>query len=175
MKFNSDEILTSSLVCNKGNVLGRFFNTGRSRINLQSWISITWAWRQALCKVTLPASRELACTNSSLPCEWNFREQHCFWPADDATLLAVEEELSCSQSGWKLEPKSCPPCTTSCLGYVLIDWRAFDRHPEGHSEPAHTSAPSIGCLLLLSYGWTSNELVYGFTLVTDYVRNRSHI
>jgi hypothetical protein len=35
--------------------------------------------------------------------------------------------------------------------------------------------PSTGCLLLLSSGWTSTELIFGFTLVTNSVRNRSHI
>jgi hypothetical protein len=44
-----------------------------------------------------------------------------------------------------------------------------------HSEPAPTSAPSTGCLLLLSCGWISTELIFGFTLVTNSVRNRSHI
>jgi hypothetical protein len=39
----------------------------------------------------------------------------------------------------------------------------------GHSEPAPTSAPSTGCPLLLSCGWTSTqlELIFGFTLVIN--------
>jgi hypothetical protein len=44
----------------------------------------------------------------------------------------------------------------------------------GHSEPAPTSAPFTGCPLLLSCGWTSIELTSGFTLVTNFVGNRSH-
>jgi hypothetical protein len=41
--------------------------------------------------------------------------------------------------------------------------------------PQRTSTPSTGCLLLLlSCGWwTSLSLVYGFTLLPNYVRNRS--
>jgi hypothetical protein len=45
----------------------------------------------------------------------------------------------------------------------------------GHGEPAPTSAPSTECLLLLSYERTSIELVFGFTLVTNSVRNKSHL
>ncbi len=33
--------------------------------------------------------------------------------------------------------------------------------PSGHSEPAPTSAPSTGYLLLLSCGWTSTQLIFG--------------
>jgi len=43
--------------------------------------------------------------------------------------------------------------------------------PQGTSTP--TSAPSTGCPLLLSYGRASTELIFGFTLVTNSVRNRS--
>jgi hypothetical protein len=39
----------------------------------------------------------------------------------------------------------------------------------GHSEPAPTSAPSTECPLLLSCGWTSTELIFGFTLETNSV------
>jgi hypothetical protein len=46
---------------------------------------------------------------------------------------------------------------------------------EGHSEPAPTSAPSTGCPLLLSCGWTSIELIFGFILGTNFVGDRSHI
>ncbi len=42
-----------------------------------------------------------------------------------------------------------------------------------HSEPALTSAPSTGCPLLLSCEWSSTELIFGFTLVTNSVGNRS--
>jgi hypothetical protein len=42
-------------------------------------------------------------------------------------------------------------------------------------EPAPTSAPSTGCPLVLSCGWTSTELILCFTLVTNSVRNRSPI
>jgi len=38
-----------------------------------------------------------------------------------------------------------------------------------HSEPVPTSAPSTGCLFLLTCGWTSTELILGFTLVTNSV------
>jgi hypothetical protein len=43
-----------------------------------------------------------------------------------------------------------------------------NQHP-----PAHH--PSTGCLLLLSCGWNSTELIFSSTLVTDSVRNRPHI
>jgi len=48
-------------------------------------------------------------------------------------------------------------------------------HYYGRSEPAPTCAPSTGCSLLLSCGWTSTELIFGFTLVTNSVRSRSQI
>jgi hypothetical protein len=44
-------------------------------------------------------------------------------------------------------------------------------HHPGQSEPA----PSTGCPLLLSCGWTSTELISGFTLVTRSTRSRSSI
>ncbi len=44
-----------------------------------------------------------------------------------------------------------------------------------HSEPAPTSAWSTECVLLLSCGWTSTELIFGFNLVTNSVGNRSEI
>jgi hypothetical protein len=50
----------------------------------------------------------------------------------------------------------------------------LEKTAPGHSEPA-TSTPSTGCLLLLSCGWTSTELIFGFTLLTNSVINRSHI
>jgi hypothetical protein len=40
-----------------------------------------------------------------------------------------------------------------------------------HGPAASTSAPSIGCLLLLGCGWTSTEFIFGFTLVTNSVGN----
>jgi hypothetical protein len=45
---------------------------------------------------------------------------------------------------------------------------------EGHNEPTSTNAPSTRCMLLLSCGWTSTELIFGFTFVTNSVGNRSH-
>jgi hypothetical protein len=48
-------------------------------------------------------------------------------------------------------------------------------HKLGHSEPAPTSAPSRGCLLCLSCGWSSTELLLGFILVTHSIRSRSNI
>jgi hypothetical protein len=44
----------------------------------------------------------------------------------------------------------------------------------GHNEPAPTGAPSTGCSLLLSCGWTSTEFIFGFKLGTNSVGNRSH-
>jgi len=45
----------------------------------------------------------------------------------------------------------------------------------GHSEPAPPNTPSTECLLLLSCDQTSIEIVFGFTLVTNSVRNKSHL
>jgi len=48
---------------------------------------------------------------------------------------------------------------------ALADWL-------GHSEgPATTSAPSTGRPFLLSCGWTSTQLIFSFTLVTNSVGN----
>jgi hypothetical protein len=46
---------------------------------------------------------------------------------------------------------------------------------KGHSEPAPTSSPSTGCLLWLSCGWSSTELLFGFILVTHSINSRSNI
>ncbi len=73
-----------------------------------------------------------------------------------------------------------------CGGFIPAIFQAFFNRrnqggshkagqAEGHSEPAHTSAPSSGCMLLLGCGWTSTELIFCFTLATNSVRNRSHI
>jgi hypothetical protein len=48
----------------------------------------------------------------------------------------------------------------------------------GHSEPAANRTPSIGRPLLLGYGWTStpsSQFIFGFTLVTNSLGDRSHI
>ncbi len=44
----------------------------------------------------------------------------------------------------------------------------------GQSEPAPTSAPSIGCPLLFICGWSSTQLTFGFILVTNSVEEWSH-
>jgi hypothetical protein len=73
-----------------------------------------------------------------------------------------------------------------CGGFIPATFQAFFNRrnqggshkagqAEGHSEPAHTSTPSSGCMLLLGCGWTSTELIFCFTLATKSVRNRSHI
>jgi hypothetical protein len=45
----------------------------------------------------------------------------------------------------------------------------------GHIKPSPTSAPSSGCLLLLSCGWSSTELIFGFIWVINFVANRSYV
>jgi hypothetical protein len=35
------------------------------------------------------------------------------------------------------------------------------------TPPALTSAPSTGCSLLLSYGWTSTAVIFSFTLIIN--------
>jgi hypothetical protein len=46
---------------------------------------------------------------------------------------------------------------------------ALKTYLPGDSEPTPTNAPSTGCSLLLSCGWTSTELIFGFTLATNYL------
>ncbi len=64
--------------------------------------------------------------------------------------------------------------------HTCIQWwvnsQSFSKHLNlGHVEPAPTSAPSNGCPLLLSCRWTSStELIFDFTLATNFVRNMSH-
>jgi hypothetical protein len=60
-----------------------------------------------------------------------------------------------------------PGLKTSQLHLSVILGMAYKQG--SHSKPAPTSAPSTGCLLLLSCGWTSTELIFSFTLVTDSV------
>jgi hypothetical protein len=43
---------------------------------------------------------------------------------------------------------------------------------KGQSEQPPTIAPSIRRMLLLGCGWTSTELIFGFTLVTNSIQNR---
>ncbi len=45
----------------------------------------------------------------------------------------------------------------------------FKKINNGHREPTPIGAPSTSCLLLLRGGWTSIELTFDFTLVTNYV------
>ncbi len=40
----------------------------------------------------------------------------------------------------------------------FINFKAFERFL-GHTKPSSTSAPSIGCLLLLTFGWNSTEFI----------------
>jgi hypothetical protein len=67
----------------------------------------------------------------------------------------------------------CSFCTSYLLGKASSDFSSVSR--EGHPEPASTSVASTGCLLLLGSGWTSTELIFGFTLVTNFVGNRSRL
>jgi hypothetical protein len=64
------------------------------------------------------------------------------------------------------------------ITHALI-WPHYQQHQQrknkgSHNEPAPTSAPSTGCPDLLSCGWTSTELIFGFASVTNSVGNRSH-
>jgi hypothetical protein len=66
-----------------------------------------------------------------------------------------------------------------CGGFVVVAPIKFPIAPHfipsplpGYREPAPTST---GCPLLLSCGWTSTELIFGFTLLTNPVGNRSHV
>jgi hypothetical protein len=77
------------------------------------------------------------------------------------------------QDGWCVNRKyflmySCP------IAYHN-GWLAMYQLSMGHSEPAQTIAPSTGCPLLLSCGWTSTESIFGFRLVTNSRRSRSQI
>ncbi len=62
-------------------------------------------------------------------------------------------------------------CSLSNCKAISFFWFFF-----GHSQPTNTHQCTIHWMpvILLTCGWTSTELVYGFTLVTNSVRNRSH-
>jgi len=53
--------------------------------------------------------------------------------------------------------------------FSQLNWQPGDMRPQW------TSTPSTGCPLLLSCVWTWTELIFGFTLVTNFVGNRSLI
>jgi hypothetical protein len=69
--------------------------------------------------------------------------------------------------GWiiNLCPPSLPPSLPSFLPFPF--W--------GAGWTSIHQGTSTGCPLLLSCGWISTELIFGFTLITNSVRNRSHI
>ncbi len=70
--------------------------------------------------------------------------------------------------------KSCKENNSFEMNIKTLWHEVSNNMTDGHSEPTPTIAPSTGCLLLLSCGWTSTELIFGFTLVTNSVGNRSH-
>jgi hypothetical protein len=79
---------------------------------------------------------------------------------------AREGSLNMTQYPWK----SCELWVWWGHGHWMNGWYSeVNQH-----APAPTSAPSTGCPLLLSCGWTSTELIFGLTLVTNAVGNRSH-
>jgi len=69
---------------------------------------------------------------------------------------------------------SCVPDWNYNICWIW-NWRLFLKSNQelnnpvlyGHSGPAPTSALSTGCPLVLSCGWTSTELIFCFTLVTN--------
>jgi hypothetical protein len=76
-----------------------------------------------------------------------------------------------STSVWRKPISQTPKLVTKNKNWTHVT--SYTKN-EGHNELASINAPSIGCLLLLSCGWTSTELIFGFTFVTNYVGNRSH-
>jgi hypothetical protein len=64
--------------------------------------------------------------------------------------------------------------TSLNVSYLTWFELAVRPRPQGKSEPAPASAPSTGNPSWLSCGWTSTKLVFGFALVTHFVRSRSH-
>ncbi len=126
-----------------------------------------------------------------------FRKQQFVWNTRlENGSTQVSHVVACNAMGpiYATNPKAC--CTQvksylGCLLYLVLfrmlsfflpiahTWLSNTNYilqqKKGHSEPASTSAPSTGCLLLLSCGWTSSELIFGFTLVTNSVGNRSHL
>ncbi len=53
--------------------------------------------------------------------------------------------------------------------HYMNPWKLLCNGGPNH-EPAPTSTPSTGCPSLLSCGWTSTELIFGFTLVTNSIK-----
>jgi hypothetical protein len=70
--------------------------------------------------------------------------------------------------------KSCKENNSFEMNIKTLWHEVSNNMTDGHSQPTPTIAPSTGCLLLLSCGWTSTELKFGFTVVTNSVGNRSH-
>jgi len=111
---------------------------------------------------------------------------HWFWQLTHLELHEGRVESSLSMcSFFNFDTQMCkfvhtPQITSSKLdlhqgleGDICIPFLTLSCFV-GHYEPAPTSAPSTGWMpvFLLSCGWTSTELVYGFTLVTNSIRNR---
>jgi hypothetical protein len=87
-----------------------------------------------------------------------------FWSNDQ---LYIEDHFYYNWSTLNLYAKRWDLC-----------WRQYNKSSltlDGYSKPAPTSTPSTRWILLLSCGWTSIELIFSFTLVTNSAKNNSHI
>jgi hypothetical protein len=93
--------------------------------------------------------------------KYSIANQHWLSRVTCIPILALETKLHLSHC--------------NCL--VLVSWVSSGLAVGGgHREPALNSAPSTGCPLLLSCGWSSSELnIWTPNLVTNSVGNRSHI
>jgi hypothetical protein len=65
--------------------------------------------------------------------------------------------------------------TDHIYGYWQLHTQHWYIHGIGSQWTSTHHTPSTGCLLLLSCGWTSTELIFGYSLVTNSVGNKSPI
>jgi len=114
----------------------------------------------------------LSTTNWTAPLSWHQKLQ-AFSTVEETQKTTQLEQIWPTPCGHRPDPTITRPV---CNIFILVLCLFGYLWPQWTSTPAPTSTPSTGCPLLLSCGWTSStELIFGFTLVTNSVGNRTCI
>jgi len=87
--------------------------------------------------------------------KWHFQESINYYQSWNFILIIYDR------------PKCEASRTSEFLGKERAIKAKVNQHPPAHHP--------LDCLLWLSCGWISTKLILGFTLVTNYVGNRSRI
>ncbi len=151
-------------------------------MSLHGFVCICGPWDKSMIWMRNTTSNAiyLCCkgsTASNLTCKLSVEcKAHNNWNQIPILQAKADYDNLCVQQAASLVIcNSRPDPNYTCSHMTTLSTISKGRTKKGsHNEPAPTSAPSTGCPDLLSCGWTSIELIFGFASVTNSVGNRSH-